>query len=96
MVVPEVYSYCFYLPEAGEIIIETQNGREFTSRSEKTTRAYNSLARLVKKIALYTEITSFYISPLRENFGEKGEYKHKEYVSRFCIDKMAEGYALVK
>ncbi len=67
---------------------------EFIARPEQLTKVYNTLARFVKKLAPYTELTDIYVSRRDEDYGQKIEYKHKEYVSQFCIDKMAEGYKL--
>lgn len=67
----------------------------FISRTEHLTKVYNSLARYVKKLAPYTELTDVYISRKDENYGEEVEYTHKEYVSPFCMEKKKEGYKLV-
>ena len=67
----------------------------FINRPEELTKAYNTLARYVKKLAPYTELTGVYISRREEDYGKEVEYKHKEYVSQFCKEKMAEGYKLV-
>ena len=68
---------------------------EYINRSEDLTKVYNSLARYVKKLAPYTELVDVYISSRDKDYGKEVEYKHKEYVSRYCIDKMSEGYKLV-
>jgi len=45
-------------------------------------KTYNSLARYLKKLAPYTEITRY-----KNSAGiECGEYKTKEYVSPYCLD----------
>ncbi len=68
---------------------------EFIARPEHLTKVYNTLMRFVKKLAPYTELTDVYVSVRDEDYGTEVEYKHKEYVSQLCIDKMSEGYKLV-
>lgn len=67
----------------------------YISRPDILTKVYNSLARYVKKLAPYTELLDVYISSRDEDYGKEVEYKHKEYVSQYCLDKMSEGYKLV-
>lgn len=77
--------YCIsgYYDDAGEYI----------SRPECLTRVYNSLVRFVKKVAPYTELTDVIISSRSENYGQKVEFKHKEYVTEVCLKKRNnEGY----
>ncbi len=50
-------------------------------RSEKITRIYNKLVRVVKKIAPYTEVEHYVVNPLYE--GEK--FKTKEYISAWYL-----------
>lgn len=68
---------------------------EYINRPEALTKVYNSLARYVKKLAPYTELVDTYISSRDDTYDKEVEYKHKEYVSQYCIDKMSEGYKLV-
>ena len=77
----------------GKQIIVMRDG-EFIKRPEELTKAYNTLARFAKKLASYTEVTRSYVSRWGEDCGETVEYRKKEYVSRSCMDKAAEGYAL--
>ena len=71
-----------------------ENG-EWIPRPECLTKIYNSLARYVKKIAPYTEIVDVRIRIKDENYGEKYEYRHKEYITKTCLDMMInEGYKL--
>ena len=67
----------------------------FIGRPELLTKAYNSLARYVKKIAPYTELTDSYISSHDKDYGQEIAYIHKEYVSHYCNEKRFEGYKLV-
>ncbi|MDE7399728.1 MAG: hypothetical protein K2N06_09400 [Oscillospiraceae bacterium] len=58
-------------------------------------KVYNSLARLVKKLAPYTELTDSYTSIKDDNYGQTVEFKHKEYVSPLCLNlRNNEGYSL--
>ena len=80
--------YCIsgYYDESGEYI----------ERPESLTKVYHSLARFVKKVAPYTELTDVLISSRDENYGEKIEYKHKEYVTESCLKmRNEEGYRLL-
>lgn len=71
-----------------------ENG-EWIPRPECLTKAYNSLARYVKKIAPYTEIVDVRTSMKDENYGEEYEYRHKEYITKTCLDmRNNEGYKL--
>lgn len=71
-----------------------ENG-EYIPRPECLTKVYNALARYVKKIAPYTELTDKRISMKDENYGEKYEYKHKEYITKACLDLVNnQGYKL--
>lgn len=58
---------------------------EFIYRPDCIVKVYNSLARYVKKLAPYTEITRSTIN---------GEYKTKEYISPYCLDLFNKGYSL--
>lgn len=63
---------------------------EFIYRPDCIVRVYNSLARFVKKLAPYTEITR-----KTGRLDGSGEYKTKEYISPFCLDLLNnEGYSL--
>lgn len=80
--------YCIsgYYDESGEYI----------ERPECLTKVYHALARFVKKVAPYTELTDVLISNRDENYGEKYEYKHKEYVTEKCLKmRNEEGYRLL-
>ena len=59
------------------------------------TKVYHSLVRYVKKIAPYTEFTDILISTKDENYGEEYEYRHKEYITKNCLDLINnKGYKL--
>lgn len=65
----------------------------YIQRPDCLTKVYNSLAKYVKKIAPYTEFTDVLTSTKAENYGEKYEYKHKEYITQTCLDMVNnEGY----
>lgn len=71
-----------------------ENG-DYRSRPECLTKIYNSLARYVKKIAPYTELTDIRVSIKDENYGEEYEYRHKEYITKKCLEmRNSEGYEL--
>ena len=64
---------------------------DFIYRPDCIVKVYNSLARYVKKLAPYTEITRQYLN----RDGERDEYKTKEYISPYCLDLLTnEGYSL--
>ena len=67
---------------------------EFVNRPEILTKAYNSLARYVKKLAPYTELHDLMVSSREENYGQTVEYIHKEYVTAWCLQKREVGYKL--
>lgn len=67
---------------------------KFIYRPECLTKVYDSLARYVKKIAPYTEITDIIVSSRDEDYGQKRERKHKEYITDFCLEKRNSGYKL--
>ncbi len=62
-----------------------ENG-EWIPRPECLTKTYNSLTRYVKKISPYTEIVDVRTSMKDENYGEEYEYRHKEYITKTCLD----------
>lgn len=66
----------------------------FIYRPDCIVKVYNSLARYVKKLAPYTELTDTYTSIREENYGQPVEYQHKEYVTPFCLDLREKGYKL--
>lgn len=71
------------------------DNEEYIPRPDCLTRVYHSLIRYVKKVAPYTEFTSILISTKAENYGEKYEYRHKEYITKTCLDLVNnEGYKL--
>lgn len=64
-------------------------------RPECLTKVYHSLARYVRKIAPYTEITDIRISKDLENYGKEYEFRHKVYITKTCLDMVNnEGYKL--
>lgn len=76
-----IYSYSGYYDENGEWI----------PRDERILKLYNKLVRVVKKIAPYTELTD-----IRTNMDdEQCEYKHKEYITPYCLQlRERDGYKL--
>ena len=68
---------------------------EYVPRSDCLTKVYHSLARFVKKVAPYTELTDTAISMHDEDYGTEYEYTHKEYITQACLElKVNEGYKL--
>lgn len=68
-----------------------ENGN-WIERPQELTKAYNTLVRLVKKLAPYTEITD---NAMRfGNPDDTFEYKHKEYISPYCLELRDKGYKL--
>ena len=68
---------------------------KYIPRPDCLTKVYHSLVRYVKKIAPYTEFTDILISTREENYGEECEYRHKEYITKTCLDLVNdEGYKL--
>lgn len=68
---------------------------KYIPRPDCLTKVYHSLVRYVKRIAPYTELTDILISMRDENYGEKYEYRHKEYITKTCLDLVNnEGYQL--
>lgn len=68
---------------------------EYISRPDCLTKVYNSLARFVKKVAPYTELTDIALSICDEDYGKKYEFTHKEYITQACLElKVNEGYKL--
>lgn len=67
----------------------------YIERPDCLTKVYHSLQRFVKKIAPYTEITDIRVSMREEDYLQKYEYVHKEYISEKCLElKEQEGYIL--
>lgn len=67
----------------------------FIYRPDCIVKVYNTLARYIKKLAPYTELTDTYISMRSENYLQPVEYQHKEYVTPFCLDlRENKGYKL--
>ena len=68
---------------------------KYIQRPDCLTKVYHSLVRYVKKIAPYTEFTVILISMKDENYGEEYEYRHKEYITKNCLDLINnKGYKL--
>lgn len=78
--------YCItdYYDENGNLI----------KRPECVTKLYNALARYVKKLAPYTELTDTIISMKDDTYLQEIEYKHKEYISEYCLKLRESGYEL--
>lgn len=67
---------------------------EFVYRPECLDKVYGCLARFAKKIAPYTEITDIIVSSRNEDYGQKSEWRHKEYITPFCLERRNSGYRL--
>ena len=138
IVTPSVKRYFFYLPEAGDLRVRTENGREeiggynasgnvlieagfsyakhdrktitrgrlfsisgyydesgnWMERPECVKKAYDKIARKVKKTVPFTEITEI-ITDYSADDHRQTEWKHKEYISPELLElKMREGYKL--
>ncbi|MBD5112269.1 MAG: hypothetical protein HDT42_07030 [Ruminococcaceae bacterium] len=71
------------------------DNRNFIYSPDCIIKAYNSLVRLVKKLAPYTELTDSYISVDDDTYGQTLKFNHKEYVSPLCLNlRNNEGYSL--
>ena len=55
-------------------------------RPDCLTKVYNSLVKYVKKTAPYTVSVEMFISTKDENHGEAFEYRHKEYITKTCLN----------
>ena len=55
-------------------------------RPDCLTKMYNSLVKYVKKTAPYTVSVEMFISTKDENHGEAFEYRHKEYITKTCLN----------
>lgn len=67
----------------------------YIPRPKCLTKVYNALARYVKKLAPATELTSTWTSTRDENYGKEIAYKHKEYITKACLELVEkEGYQL--
>lgn len=79
--------YCItdYYDENGNLI----------KRPECVTKIYNALARYVKKLAPYTELTDTFVSMNNDTYLQEIEYKHKEYISEYCLKLRESGYELI-
>ena len=68
---------------------------EYIPRPDSLTKVYSSLARFVKRIAPYTELTETRVSMSDENYGKEYEYARKVYITQACLElKVNEGYEL--
>ena len=78
--------YCItdYYDENGNLI----------KRPECVTKTYNSLTRYVKKLAPYTELTDTFISMKDDTYLQEIEYKHKEYITNYCLKLRESEYEL--
>jgi len=66
----------------------------YINRPDCVTKVYNRLARVVKKVAPYTELTDTYTVD-SDDGTQTREWRHKEYVSpSFLHLKLAENYRL--
>ena len=58
------------------------------------TKAYNSLVRVVKKNAPYTEITEKRVVGNDEFYPTEHEYKYKIYITKECLYLKNQGFKL--
>ena len=138
IVIPSVKRYFFYLPEAGELHVRTENGREeiggynasgnvlieagfsyvkhdrktitrgrlfsitgyydesgnWMGRPECVKKAYDKIARKVKKTAPFTEITEIITDFSTDDYGQT-DWTRNEYISPELLElKMRRGYKL--
>lgn len=71
-------------------------GGTWIPRDENTTRVYQRLVKSVKKLCPYTELTDSYFDIRSETYGQQMEYRHKEYISPFCLKlKKEQGYHIL-
>lgn len=71
------------------------DGGEYVPRPECVTKTYNKLARIVKKLAPYTELTDTYVNTRDDGYLQAKEWRHKEYVSpQFLQLKAYQNYKL--
>ena len=69
---------------------------EYIPRPDCLTKTYNRLARTVKKVAPYTELTDYIISTHDSSYLQEKEWKHKEYVSpAYLVLRASQKYELV-
>ena len=70
------------------------HGRKRKSTGQESI-AYLDITMKMKNIAPYTEFTVILISMTDENYGEEYEYRHKEYITKNCLDLINnKGYKL--
>lgn len=55
-------------------------------RPDCLTKVHNSLVKYVKKATPYTVFVEIFISTKDENHGEAFEYRHKEYITKTCLN----------
>lgn len=55
-------------------------------RPDCLTKVHNSLVKYVKKAAPYTVFVEIFISTKDENHGKAFEYRHKEYITKTCLN----------
>jgi len=79
-----LYTISGYYNDSGEWIL----------RPDCLTKLYNSLVRTVKKVAPYTELTDMRRYTTGDHCGEEFEWKHKEYVTAYCLGLRESGYSL--
>ena len=67
---------------------------EWIPRPDCLTKVYNSLVRKAKGLAPYTELTDVLTHRNGECYGDKFEWKHKEYITAYCLNLRGKGYSL--
>jgi len=67
---------------------------EWIPRPDCLTKLYNSLVRTVKKVAPYTELVDIRRYTTGDRYGEEFEWKHKEYITAYCLNLRENGYSL--
>lgn len=68
---------------------------EWVERPDCLTSLYNKIVRTVKRTAPYTELVDLRTHMDAGYYLEEYEYKHKEYISNYCLKLYyEEGYKL--
>ena len=79
----ECLDYCY--TATGNSGYNDENKKDIP-RPDCLTKVYNSLVKYVKKAAPYTVFVEIFISTKDENHGEAFEYRHKEYITKTCLN----------
>lgn len=69
---------------------------DYVARPDCLTKTYQKLARVVKKVAPYTELIDYIVSTHDSDYLQEKEWKHKEYVSPSFLElRASQNYKLV-